>query len=125
MPPTRVRGCRAPAPCPRARQGPTRRRFALRRRVFAPPPPAAPPPPTQPSPSHTGAARLSAACWLVPGLRAGTAVEIADAPTPESTGPWLLTRVVHTVGPGPAGLTTFEAVRMATAGGSGLLEPLA
>jgi hypothetical protein len=75
--------------------------------------------------SHNGAARLTAKCWLVPGLRAGTAVEIADAPTPESTGPWLVTRVVHTVGPGPAGRTTFDAVSMATAGGGGLLDLVA
>jgi hypothetical protein len=73
---------------------------------------------------HNGAARLSAACWLVPGLRGGTTVEIADAPTPDSAGPWLLTRVVHTVGPGPAGRTTFEAISTATAGGSGLLDLL-
>jgi hypothetical protein len=74
--------------------------------------------------SHNGAPRLSATCWLVPGLRAGTSVEIADAPTPDSVGPWLLTRVVHSVGPGPAGRTTFEAVGMAAAGGSSLLDVL-
>ncbi|GFG52569.1 hypothetical protein CQY20_09225 [Mycolicibacterium agri] len=70
---------------------------------------------------RNGAARLSAACWLVPRLRAGTTVEIAEAPAPESAGPWLLTRVVHTVGPGPAARTTFEAINMATTGGSSLL----
>ncbi|MBT2498626.1 hypothetical protein J7E25_05920 [Agromyces sp. ISL-38] len=73
--------------------------------------------------ARNGAPRLVAACWLVPALRAGTAVEIADAPTPESTGPWLITRVVHTVGPGPAGRTTFEAVSMQSAGSS-LLDRL-
>jgi len=79
----------------------------------------------QASAGHNGATRLSAACWLVPGLRAGTAVEIADAPTLESTGPWLLTRVVHTVGPGPAGRTTFEAVSMATPARSAVQAGLA
>lgn len=74
--------------------------------------------------SHNGAARLSAACWLVAGLRAGAAVEIADAPTPQSAGPWLLTRVVHTVGPGPAGRTSFEAVSMAAMGGAAGLAGL-
>jgi hypothetical protein len=74
---------------------------------------------------HNGAARLSAACWLVPGLRAGTTVEIADAPTPDSTGPWLVTRVVHRVGPGPAGRTTFDAISTTTASGSSLLDLIA
>ena len=77
----------------------------------------------QASSARNGGARLTATCWLVPGLRAGTAVEIADAPTPDSTGPWLLTRVVHTVGPGPAGRTSFEAVSMRSAG-PGLLGQL-
>jgi hypothetical protein len=70
-----------------------------------------------------GAARLVATCWLVPRLRAGTAVEIVDAPTPNSAGPWLITSVVHAVGPGPAGRTTFEAVAMDTAG-TGLRDQL-
>lgn len=71
---------------------------------------------------RNGAPRLSATCWLVPTLRAGTSVEIADAPTADAAGPWLLTRVVHSVGPGPAGCTTFEGVGMEAAGGSGLLD---
>lgn len=77
----------------------------------------------QASAAHQAAPRLVAACWLVPGLRAGTAVEIADAPTADSTGPWLITRAVHTVGPGPAGRTTFEAVSMQSTGSS-LLDQL-
>ena len=72
--------------------------------------------------SHNGASRLSATCWLVPSLRAGTSVEIADAPTADASGPWLVTRVVHSVGPGPLGRTTFEAISMAAAAGSGLLD---
>jgi hypothetical protein len=74
---------------------------------------------------HNGAARLRAACWLVPELRPGTAVEIADAPTPDSAGPWLLTRVIHQIGPGPAGRTSFEAINMHSTGGSDLLGQLA
>lgn len=64
-----------------------------------------------------GAPRLWAACWLVPHVRPGIMVEIADTPTPQSTGPWLITRVTHVVGPGPRGRTTVEA--LATTGASG------
>lgn len=68
--------------------------------------------------------RLSAKCWLVPELRAGMTVEIADAPTPDSRGPWLLTRVSHQVGPAPLGSTTLTARALGEAGG-GLLGQLA
>ncbi|MCV7363844.1 contractile injection system protein, VgrG/Pvc8 family [Mycolicibacterium neworleansense] len=73
---------------------------------------------------RNGALRLRAACWLVPQLRAGTLVEIADTPTPQSTGPWLITRVTHVVGPGPAGRTTVEALGTDGAGG-GLADQVA
>ena len=74
---------------------------------------------------HNGAPRLAATCWLVPGLRAGGTVEIADVPVPDGAGPWLLTRVVHQVGPGPAGRTTLDGVGIADAAGGGLLAQLA
>lgn len=63
-------------------------------------------------------ARLSAECWLVPQIRAGMTIEIADAPQRDATGPWLVTRVVHEVGPGPRGRTRIAALGLAAAGGS-------
>jgi hypothetical protein len=63
-------------------------------------------------------ARLSAECWLVPQIRAGTTIEIADAPQQDAKGPWLVTRVVHEVGPGPRGRTRIAATGLAAAGGS-------
>ena len=72
-----------------------------------------------------GAPRLSATCWLVPGLRAGGTMDIADAPADGAAGPWILTRVTHQVGPGPAGRTTLTAVGPRDDGGPGLLGRLA
>lgn len=66
---------------------------------------------------RNGAARLRATCWLVPAVRAGTVVEIADAPHEGSAGPWLVTRVEHRVGPGARGVSTFEAIALEPAGG--------
>lgn len=57
---------------------------------------------------YNGAPRLTALCWLVPTLRAGATVEIADSPN-DATGPWLVTRAEHRVGPGPRGTTTLAA----------------
>ena len=62
--------------------------------------------------------RLYAECWLVPQIRAGSTIEIADAPQQRAEGPWLVTRVVHEVGPGPRGRTRIEARGLAGAGGS-------
>ncbi|TDE92433.1 hypothetical protein EXU48_12750 [Occultella glacieicola] len=70
--------------------------------------------------ARNGAPRLTGGCWLVPGLRAGTTVEIADAPRPGAAGPWLLTRVQHRVGPGARGLTRFEGIGLAATGGGAL-----
>lgn len=53
--------------------------------------------------------RLSATCWLQPGIRPGALIEVADAPQPESSGPWFVTDVVHEIGPGPRGVTRLEA----------------
>ena len=61
--------------------------------------------------------RLFAECWLVPEIRAGATIEIADAPHDEAQGPWLVTRAVHEVGPGPRGRTRIEATGLAAAGG--------
>ncbi|MEV0644062.1 hypothetical protein AB0I28_02240 [Phytomonospora sp. NPDC050363] len=48
--------------------------------------------------------RLYARCVLLPSLRPGTVVEVAEAPDGTLTGPWLLTRVTHRVTAGrPAG----------------------
>jgi hypothetical protein len=70
-----------------------------------------------------GAARLRATCWLLPTLRVGAVIEVADAPQPGSLGPWVVTRVAHRVGPGPDGMTRFEATGMGGPGG-GLLGQL-
>jgi hypothetical protein len=69
---------------------------------------------------RNGATRLRATCWLVPGLRAGVVVEIADAPGPGAAGPWLLTRVQHRVGPGARGATHLEGVALEVSGGGAL-----
>lgn len=60
---------------------------------------------------YNGAARLTATCWLVPELRAGATVEIADSPN-DAAGPWLVTRAEHRVGPGPRGTTRLAAIGM-------------
>lgn len=78
---------------------------------------------TQAVAEHSGAPRLTATCWLVPELRPGVTVEIADAPTSGSSGPWLVTRAVHVVGPGPRGRTALEAISLQRAAG-GLLDQL-
>jgi len=65
--------------------------------------------------------RLYAECWLVPAIRAGVTIEIADAPQEHAQGPWLVTRAVHEVGPGPRGRTRIEATGLAAVGG-GLLD---
>jgi hypothetical protein len=75
--------------------------------------------------AHNGVPRLRAACWLVPQLRAGTTVEVADAPDDTAKGPWLITRAVHRIGPGPSGRTDIEAISLQSAGGAGLLGQLA
>ena len=62
--------------------------------------------------------RLFAECWLVPEIRAGTTIEIADAPRADAQGPWLVTRAVHEVGPGPQGRTRIEARGLAAPGPS-------
>lgn len=54
------------------------------------------------------AKRLYADCLLLPGLRPGTVVEVADAPDDALTGPWLLTRVTHHVGPDRAAGTELD-----------------
>jgi len=70
--------------------------------------------------ARNGVPRLLARCWLVPSLRGGTTVEIADAPVGDAQGPWIITRVRHKVGPGARGVTTFEASNMEASSG-GLL----
>jgi len=65
--------------------------------------------------AFNGAARLTATCWLVPELRAGSTVEIADSPN-DATGPWLVTRAEHRVGPGARGTTKLTAVAMSAGG---------
>lgn len=73
---------------------------------------------------RNGAPRLRAACWLVPQVRPGVTVQITDAPTPQSSGPWLITRVTHVVGPGPTGRTALEALGITGASG-GLADQVA
>lgn len=67
--------------------------------------------------------RLNATCWLQPETRPGDLIEIADAPQPDSLGPWFVTSVVHEVGPGARGITNIEADALADGGGllAGLL----
>ena len=60
--------------------------------------------------------RLHALCWLQPGLRPGTVIEVQDLPGSLSGGPWLITRVHHVLAPEAGGTTTLDAV----AGGSSL-----
>lgn len=60
---------------------------------------------------YNGAPRLAATCWLVPELRAGSTVEIADSPN-DAAGPWLVTRAEHRVGPGARGTTRLAAIGM-------------
>ena len=73
----------------------------------------------------TGRRGCVAACWLVPGLRAGTTVEIADAPTRGASRAVAAHPGRAPVGPGPAGRTTFDAIGLASSGGSGLLGEFA
>lgn len=75
--------------------------------------------------SRNGTARLDATCWLQPAIRPGTLLEIADAPQPGAIGPWLVTSVVHDLGPGPRGVTRLEGETVATGGPlAGLLSAL-
>ena len=78
---------------------------------------------TEAAAARNGVPRLTARCWLVPSLRAGSTVEIADATTDDAKGPWLITQVRHQVGPGARGVTTFEASGLEASGG-GLLGQL-
>jgi hypothetical protein len=64
-------------------------------------------------------ARVTATAWLQPEIRPGVMVEIADAPQPDSVGPWFVTGVVHEIGPGPRGVTHFQGESLAD--GVGLL----
>lgn len=73
--------------------------------------------------ARNGVPRLAARCWLLPSLRAGSTVEIADAPAGDAQGPWIITKVRHQVGPGARGVTTFEASSLEASGG-GLLGQL-
>lgn len=72
-----------------------------------------------------GVSTMRAACWLVPTLRAGTTIEVADTPDDAAKGPWLITRAVHRIGPGPSGRTDIEAMSMQPPAGSGPLAQLA
>jgi hypothetical protein len=61
--------------------------------------------------------RMSAICWLQPGIRPGALIEVAEAPHPESLGPWFVTDVVHEIGPGPRGVTSICADALSDGGG--------
>lgn len=75
---------------------------------------------------RNGSAVATVRCWLQPQIRPGTTFEIADAPMPDSLGPWFATTVEHELGPGPRGSTRITAQRLTEGGGllGGLLGAL-
>ncbi len=102
----------APGPAPRTRRVPAP---ALRT-------PAAATDAIAAAATRNSGARLVATCWLQPEIRPGASIEIADAPQPDSLGPWFVTSVTHQLGPGPRGVTRIEADRLDQ--GGGLLDDL-
>jgi hypothetical protein len=75
--------------------------------------------------TRNGATYLDATCWLQPAIRPGTLIEIADAPQAGASGPWLVTSVVHGLGPGPRGVTRLHGESRGSSGPlSGLLGAL-
>lgn len=66
---------------------------------------------------HNSGLQLHATCWLQPEIRPGMSIEIADAPQPDSIGPWFVTAVTHDLGPGPRGITRLRAHQLGDGGG--------
>lgn len=56
----------------------------------------------------SAATRIRATAFLVPALRPGVVVDIQDLPGTMSGGPWMLTRVTHTLDAREGGRTEFE-----------------
>lgn len=85
--------------------------------------PAAATGPSRAYADRNGAARVRATCWLVPHLRCGDVIELADTPDPSGKGPWILTAVEHHLGPGARGTTVLSGTALQSPGG-GLLDDL-
>lgn len=56
----------------------------------------------------SGATRIRATAFLIPALRPGLVVDVQDLPGAMSGGPWMLTRVTHTLDARQGGRTVFE-----------------
>jgi hypothetical protein len=56
----------------------------------------------------SAATRIRASAFLIPALRPGLVVDVQDLPGAMSGGPWMLTRVTHTLDARDGGRTMFE-----------------
>jgi hypothetical protein len=56
----------------------------------------------------SAATRIRATAFLIPALRPGLVVDVQDLPGAMSGGPWMLTRVTHTLDAREGGRTVFE-----------------
>jgi len=56
----------------------------------------------------SAATRIRATAFLIPALRPGLVVDVQDLPGAMSGGPWMLTRVTHTLDARQGGRTVFE-----------------
>jgi hypothetical protein len=56
----------------------------------------------------SAAVRIRATAFLIPALRPGMVVDVQDLPGAMSGGPWMLTRVTHTLDAREGGRTMFE-----------------
>jgi hypothetical protein len=56
----------------------------------------------------SAATRIRATAFLLPALRPGLVVDVQGLPVAMSGGPWMLTRVTHTLGAREGGRTVFE-----------------
>jgi len=62
----------------------------------------------------SAATRIRATAFLVPALRPGLVVDIQDLPGSMSGGPWMLTRVTHTLDAREGGRTVFEGEQVSS-----------